>query len=123
MEKDERTYRIIGAAMEVHKEMGCGFLEAVYQEALGKEFKSQKIPYKFQPSVNVFYKESLLEKRYQPDFICFDSVIVEIKALERLSGTEEAQMINYLKASGINVGLLINFGAKSLEYKRFVYQY
>ena len=121
MEKDERTYKIIGAAMEVHKEMGYGFLEAVYQESLDIEFRNRGIPYKAQPAVNIFYKEKLLEKKYQPDFICFDEVIVEVKALEQLSGTEESQIINYLKATGLKVGLLINFGSKSLEYKRFVY--
>lgn len=123
MERDERTYKILGAAMEVHKEMGCGFLEGVYQEALEKEFERQGIPYKMQPVVNIYYKGQLLEKKYQPDFICFDEVIVEIKALDRLSGTEESQIINYLKASKLKVGLLLNFGSKSLEYKRFVYSY
>ena len=121
MEKDKRTYKIIGAAMEVHKELGYGFLEAVYQEALGIEFRSQGIPSKAQPAVEIFYKGKLLEKKYQPDFICFDEVVVEIKALEQLSGIEESQIINYLKATGLEVGLLINFGSKSLEYKRFVY--
>lgn len=123
MEKDKKTYKIIGAAMEVHKEMGCGFLEGVYQEALGVEFTTQKIPYKAQPVIEVFYKGKLLEKKYQPDFICFDDVIVEIKALERLSGTEESQIINYLNATKLKVGLLINFGSKSLERKRFVHNY
>lgn len=123
MEKDERTYKILGAAMEVHKEMGCGFLEAVYHEVLEKEFKIQKIPYKIQPVLGIFYKGELLEKKYQPDFICFNEVIVEIKALDRLSGAEESQIINYLKASKLKVGLLLNFGSKSLEYKRFVYNY
>lgn len=123
MERDERTYKILGAAMEVHKEMGCGFLEAVYQEALEKEFERQGIPYMMQPVVDIYYKGQLLEKKYQPDFICFDEVIVEIKALDRLSGTEESQIINYLKASRLKIGLLLNFGSKSLEYKRFVYSY
>lgn len=123
MEKDHRTYKIIGAAMEVHKEMGCGFLEAVYQEALDIEFRSQEIPFKPQPIIEIFYKGKLLEKKYQPDFICFDEILVEIKALEQLSGTEESQIINYLKATGFKVGLLINFGSKTLEYKRFVYSY
>ena len=118
--KDERTYKIIGAAMDVHKEMGCGFLEAVYQEALDIEFKRRDVPVKAQPVIEIFYKGILLEKKYQPDFICFNEVIIEIKALDQLSGTEESQIINYLKASCMKVGLLINFGSKSLEYKRFV---
>ena len=119
--EDERTYKIIGAAMEVHKELGRGFLEAVYQEALGREFSLQRIPNKAQPIIDILYKGVLLEKKYQPDFICYDEVIVEIKAVSSLSGVEEAQLINYLKATGLKVGLLLNFGSKSLEHKRFVY--
>jgi len=120
---DQRTYKIIGAAMEVHKDLGCGFLEAVYQEALGREFADQGIPFESQPVIQIAYKGKLLDKTYQPDFVCFDEVIVEIKAIAGLSGIEEAQLINYLKATGIKVGLLINFGLKSLEHKRFVYTF
>ena len=109
--------------MEVHKELGSGFLEAVYQEALDIEFRSQEISYKAQPAIEIFYKGKLLEKKYQPDYVCFDEVIVELKALDQLSGTEEAQILNYLKATGLKIGLLINFGSKSLEYKRFVHNY
>ena len=119
--RDKKTYAIIGAAIEVHKELGCGFLEAVYQEALEKEFGIQKIPFKSQPAVEILYKGKPLAKTYQPDFVCFDEVIIEIKALGALTGIEEAQLINYLKATGLRVGLLINFGAKSLEYKRLIY--
>ena len=119
--RDERTYKIIGAAMEVHKELGCGFLEAVYQEALGREFNVQRIPNRAQPIIEILYKGVTLEKKYQPDFVCYDEVIIEIKAISNLSGIEEAQLINYLKATGLKVGLLLNFGAKSLEHKRFVY--
>jgi len=107
--------------MEVHKELGHGFLEAVYQEALGREFKGQEIPFKSQPIVQISYKGQPLDKTYQPDFICFEEIIVEIKAVSLLSGVEEAQLINYLKATGLKLGLLINFGAASLEYKRLVY--
>jgi GxxExxY protein len=132
--RDERTYKIIGAAIEVHKELGCGFLEAVYQEALGhgfleavyqealeREFASQQISFKPQPIIQIAYKGKPLDKTYQPDFICYKEIIVEIKTVSSLSGIEEAQLINYLKATGLKVGLLINFGSKSLEYKRFVY--
>ena len=119
--RDERTYRIIGAAMEVHKELGCGFLEAVYQEALQREFVNERIPFQSQPSIQIKYKGQLLNKSYQPDFICYDDVIVEIKAISNLTGLEEAQIINYLKATGFKVGLLLNFGSKSLEHKRLVY--
>ena len=118
--KDPRTHAIIGAAMEVHKELGSGFLEAVYQEALEREFRDQEIPFQAQPTVQISYKGLPLNKTYQPDFVCFDSVVVELKALGNLSGTEAAQMINYLKATGMNVGLLLNFGLKTLEFKRFV---
>ncbi len=120
---DQRTYQIIGAAIEVHKELGSGFLEAVYQEALEKEFTYQEIPYKSQPLVRIQYKGKPLKKKYEPDFICYDEVIVEIKAMDKLSGVEHAQIINYLKASKIGIGLLINFGSKSLERKRFVYSF
>lgn len=119
--RDERTYRIIGAAMEVHGELGCGFLEAVYQEAMEREMGERTIPFVSQPTVQIKYKGVILNKVYQPDFVCFDEVIVEIKAISGLSGVEEAQLINYLKASGLKVGLLINFGSSSLEYKRLVY--
>ena len=119
--KDEKTYKIIGAAIEVHKELGCGFLEAVYQEALGKEFADQGMPFKPQPIIQIAYKGKPLDKTYQPDFVCFNEIIVEIKALAKLTGIEEAQLINYLKATGLKVGLLLNFGSKSLEHKRFVY--
>jgi GxxExxY protein len=118
---DKRTYKIIGTALEVHKELGCGFLEAVYQEALEREFVIQRIPFKSQPVVEIGYKKELLSKTYQPDFVCYDEVIVEIKAISNLSGTEEAQLINYLKAAKFKVGLLINFGSKSVEHKRFIY--
>ena len=103
MERDNRTYKIIGAAIEVHKELGCGFLEAVYQEALEREFITQGIPFKAQPVVEISYKRKPLNKKYQPDFICYNEVITEIKAISTLSGIEEAQIINYLKATGLKV--------------------
>ncbi len=118
---DQRTYQIIGAAMEVHKELGSGFLEAVYQEALEIEFTHMGMPFKAQPEIKIEYKGKPLKKTYEPDFICYDDVIVEIKAMDKLSSNEHAQIINYLKASKLKVGLLINFGSKSLEHKRFVY--
>jgi GxxExxY protein len=118
--KDERTYKIIGTAMEVHRQLGCGFLEPVYQEALEREFQLQGIPYKSQPKVQILYKGEPLNKTYEPDFICYEKIIVEIKALSKLSRNEEAQILNYLKASKLSLGLLINFGSKSLQHKRFV---
>jgi GxxExxY protein len=119
--RDKKTYSIIGAAMEVHTELGSGFLEAVYQEALEREFREQAIPFKSQPTVQILYKGKPLGKTYQPDFVCFDKILVELKALSNLTGMEQSQIINYLKATGLKVGLLINFGSKSLEHKRFVY--
>ena len=107
--------------MEVHRELGCGFLEAVYHEALEREFSSQEIPFNPQPLLKIFYKGNPLIKTYQPDFVCYEEIIVEIKAISNLTGIEEAQIINYLKASGLKIGLLLNFGSKSLEHRRFVY--
>jgi len=120
---DHRTFAIIGAAMEVHRELGCGFLEAVYQEALERELTARKIPFNAQPVIHIAYKGKSLDKTYQPDFICFDSVLVELKAMTSLSGTEVSQLINYLKATGLRIGLLINFGSRSLEYKRYIFSH
>ena len=122
-QRDPRTYQIIGAAMEVHRQLGCGFLETVYQEALALEFKSREIPFKRELLFNVTYKGLRLRTEYRPDFICFDSVIVELKALSSLSPVQESQLINYLKVTGLHTGLLLNFGARSLEQRRLVLNY
>ena len=106
--------------MEVHRQLGCGFLEPVYQEAMAIELATRAIPFIREIKLNVAYKGQALNTRYSPDFICFDSVVVELKALSRMGGTEEAQVINYLRATGHEVGLLLNFGTRSLEHRRFV---
>ena len=118
--KDPRTYKIIGAAMEVHKSLGCGFLEAVYHEALEREFQINEIPFKRESQIPIKYKGVDLATNYRADFVCFDDIIVEIKALKSLSNIEEAQILNYLKATGLMIGVLINFGSNSLEYKRYI---
>lgn len=116
----EEVYRIIGCAMEVHRTLGCGFLEAVYQEALEIEFQRQRLPYEREKPLGITYKGLLLQKTYIADFVCFDKIIVELKALSTFSSEHYAQVLNYLKATGYRLGLLINFGAKSLEYKRII---
>jgi len=116
----ELTGKIIGAAMEVHHTLGYGFLEPVYQQALEIELELQGVPFVAQDELTITYKQRKLKQRYKPDFMVDQKVIVELKALDRLSSTEEAQVINYLKATGYKVGLLINFGARSLEWKRLV---
>lgn len=118
--KDKDTYAIIGAAMVVHRELGCGFLEAVYQEALEKEFQIQQIPYKREMETPVFYRGQKLKTFYKADFVCFENIIVELKALSNITGSEEAQVINYLKATGMHKALLFNFGTIQLQYKRLV---
>src|SRR5262245_12311520 len=120
MEKDPRTYVIIGAAMEVHRQLGCGFLEPVYQEALALELTGRGIPFQREVELPVTYKGSQLKCKYKADFICFEAVIAELKALSQLGSVEEAQILNYLKVTSLEVGLLLNFGRPSLEYKRFV---
>ena len=105
--------------MEVHRHLGCGFLEPVYQEALAVEFAKREIPFLREFTLPVFYKEIRLDTPYRADFICFDGVVVELKALAKIGAIEEAQVINYLKASGHEIGLLLNFG--TLEYRRFVF--
>ena len=122
-ERDPQTYAIIGAAMEIHRQLGHGFLEAVYQDAVVVEFPLRKIPFEKEISLPVKYKDVLLPSLYRADFICFSEIIVEFKALSRLSNIEEAQLLNYLKATGLKRGLLINFGAASLQYKRLVWGY
>jgi GxxExxY protein len=120
VEKDPRAFAIIGAAMEVHRELGAGFLEAVYQEAFARELAKRDIPCRAEVEIPIFYKGVRLSTAYRADLVCFDSIIVEVKALAQLTGIEESQVINYLKASGHSIGLLLNLGARSLEHRRLV---
>lgn len=120
--KDPRTHEIIGAALEVHKELGHGFLEAVYHEALQIEFSSRQIPFQKEVALPIYYKGTMISQSYRADFICYNNVVVELKAINQLSGKEKSQIINYLKATGFEIGLLLNFGSRSLEYKRFIFE-
>ena len=121
MQKDPETYTIIGAAMEVHRILGHGFLEAVYQEALEHELSMRQIPFNREVPLEIRYKEIVLNKKYVADFICFNHLVVEVKATSQLVSADEGQLINYLKATGMQKGLLLNFGSASLEYKRMVF--
>jgi len=116
--KDE-VYRIVGAAMEVSNELGNGFLEAVYQEALGIEFDQKQIHYTPQQRITISYRNITLNKEYIADYVCFERVIVETKAIQSIIRLEEAQLLNYLQATGLPVGMLINFGTPKLEWKRY----
>ena len=119
----EESYRIIGACFEVYKEKGIGFLEAVYQECLALELADQGIPFIEHPKLRLKYKSRTLKQTYEADFLCFDQIIVEIKATKNLTDDYRAQTINYLKATGHPLGLLVNFGHyPQLEYERFVNQ-
>ena len=117
----EESYRIIGACIEVYKEKGTGFLEAVYQECLAIEFTSSTIPHEEKKNLKLYYKGQELKQFYQPDFFCFDTIIVEIKAVKQLKDEHRSQIINYLKSTGMKLGLLVNFcHHPRLEYERFV---
>jgi GxxExxY protein len=114
------TGKILGAAMEVHKELGCGFLEALYQEAFEHELKLKKMRFIRQKPHRVTYKGVVLRHPYIPDLIIEDKVVVDLKAIREITPIEEAQMINYLKITNLEVGLIINFAGRSLEWKRLV---
>ena len=117
----KESYAIIGACFEVYKEKGCGFLEPVYQECLEIELEIQGISFKSQSNLNLEYKGRILKHRYVPDFMCFDKIILEIKAVFGLTDEHRAQIHNYLKATGFKLGLLVNFGHyPKIEYERIV---
>jgi len=117
--KDE-VYAVVGAAMEIHREKGFGFAEPVYQECMEIELADRRIPMEAQKEMSIFYKNRKLKKGYVADFVTHGKVIVELKALDKLTSREESQVINYLKSSDLEVAVLINFGAPSLEWKRIV---
>ena len=116
----EESYRIIGACMEVHKELGFGFLEPVYQEALAIEFAKQNIFFEKEKCLKIKYKGIELGKYYVADSVCFNKIIVELKALQQLGNEHEGQVLNYLKATGYRLGILVNFGESNLQYRRIV---
>ena len=116
----EESYKIIGACIEVHNELGSGFLEPIYQEALEVELTNQNIPFQREAPLPVKYKGLVLNKSYIADFILYDKIVLELKALDALSTVHESQVLNYLKATGFKLGLLVNFGQPKLQYKRLV---
>lgn len=114
----EESYNIIGAAMEVHNIVGCGFTEPLYQEALERELQLRNIPYVREKTFRVVYKDRELAKEFRADFVCYGGIIVELKAVSDFTDEHFVQVYNYLKASGLQLGLLINFGKTSLKYER-----
>jgi GxxExxY protein len=120
MQKDPQSHAIIGAAMEVHRELGFGFLEAVYPSALALELKNRNIPFKAEVALPVRYKGKLLTCSYRADFICLEDFLIETRAIAELTHADDAQIINELKVTGLQRGLLLNFGAPSLQFKRLV---
>jgi GxxExxY protein len=119
--RDPETYALIGAAMEVHRQLGSGFLEAVYREALAIELRCRAIPAAREVPIPIYYRHTRLGVTYRADFVCFGRVLVEIKAQLRLTAGDAHQVINYLKGSGLERGLLFNFGSRTLAYHRFVH--
>lgn len=119
---EQESYQIRGAVFEVYREMGCGFLEPVYQECLQREFEIQNVPFVRHPNLEIAYKGELLPLKYIPDFICYDSIILELKAVKVLAPEHRAQLMNYLKATNKKLGFLINFGHHPLaQIERIVY--
>ena len=113
------SYKIIGCMMRVHRELGCGFLEKVYQEALEREFTAEEIPFQREANLKIYYRGIPLQQEYIADFVCYGKIIVELKAISKLSDVEKAQIINYLKATDYKLGILANFGETSLKTERF----
>ena len=118
--KDE-VYEIINCALDVSNILGNGFLEAVYQEALEIEFNKRNLPFQSQKKLEIKYKDKILKKEYIADFVCYEKIIVELKAINKISSIEESQILNYLKATNLKLGLIINFGNSKLEWKRYIF--
>jgi len=116
----ELTYQVIGAAMEVHRELGPGFLEYVYEEALCYELRKREIAYERQVDLDIFYKDYCIPKKYRADLLIDGTIVVDNKAICELTSADDAQLLNYLKATNMRVGLLLNFGTRSLQYRRLV---
>lgn len=116
----EEAYQIIGVCFDVHSTLGHGFLEAVYSEALAIELNKKNIPFELNKELNIQYKDRILQKRYYADLVVFDKIIIELKAIETLAPEHTAQVLNYLKATKMRLGLLINFGAPKLQYERII---
>ena len=116
----EESFAIVGACMKGHRSLGAGFLEAVYEEALEREFQNLKIPFKRQVNLDLYYDNQKLKKQYRADFVCYDAIIVEIKAVSQIPVTFYQQLTNYLKCTNKELGMLINFGTSSLTYKRII---
>ncbi len=118
----QESYNLIGALMTVHRELGCGFLESVYQEAFEKELQLRHIPFEREKEFEIYYKGHKLTKTFVSDFVCYDKIIVELKAVEQLNEAHYAQTLNYMKITGHKLGLLVNFAKPKLEYQRIVRQ-
>ena len=123
LKQDPRTYAIIGAAMAVHSELGHGFLERVYQEALAIEFEERQNQFRIEAPIKIHYRERTLDSAYRADFVCYGEIILELKALSKLTDAHLEQVIHYLKSTGLKRALLLNFGTSKLEYRRVVSDY
>ena len=121
--KDEQTFAVIGAAMAVHRELGPGFLESAYGDALEIEFTKRNIPFEREKLIHIYYKGEPIKTNYQADFVCYGSLIVELKTVDQLLDIHRAQIIHYLRATAIKKGLLVNFRCNSLQYERFANEY